>query len=68
MSRSFGVDMARGQCTAAVESRRQGCSWPRPPIITIDDDSKTSEIACQLVLLAYWRKYLGPQEPLLDAL
>jgi len=30
MSRSFGVDMARGQCAAAVESRRQGCSWPRP--------------------------------------
>lgn len=35
------------------------------PIITIDDDSTSNEIACQLVLLAFWHKYLGPQEPIL---
>jgi hypothetical protein len=35
------------------------------PIITIDDDSTPNETACQLVLLAYWHKYLGAQERVL---
>ncbi|HCT80664.1 MAG TPA: hypothetical protein DGG94_22310 [Micromonosporaceae bacterium] len=33
------------------------------PIITIDESSTAEEIACQIVLKAYWHKYIGAGEP-----
>jgi len=35
------------------------------PILTLDDASTNEEIACQMVLLAYWHGYLGRDEPAL---
>lgn len=32
------------------------------PIMTIDKASSPNEIACQLLLLAYWHGYIGPDE------
>lgn len=39
------------------------------PILTLELDSTSAEIACQLVLLGYWHKYLGSDDLILaDAL
>ncbi len=36
------------------------------PILSIDEGSTANEIACQLVLLAYWHKYIGQDQPVID--
>jgi hypothetical protein len=33
------------------------------PILALDPDSTSAEIQCQLLLLAYWHRYIGADEP-----
>jgi len=33
------------------------------PILPLDPDSTSEEIQCQILLLAYWHKYIGADEP-----
>ena len=33
------------------------------PVLPLDPDSTSEEIQCQLLLLAYWHKYIGADEP-----
>jgi hypothetical protein len=33
------------------------------PVLSLDPESTSEEIQCQLLLLAHWHKYVGPDEP-----